>query len=122
MLCPFAVTFAARLTVAGAVKLPPLVGEERVMVGSGITVTRKFVVVQSEGSQTVTAMVDVPVWPAAGVTVMVQTLPLPLKAMFAAGTKEGFEELADTVRFAAGVCASPIMNASGPVLVFALMV
>ena len=64
----------------------------------------------------------IPVCPAAGATVIVQLVPLLVSAIFELGTNVGFEEVADTVRFAVGVSASVIVNARGGVALLALIV
>jgi hypothetical protein len=61
-------------------------------------------------SLTVTVIVAVPDLPAAGVTVTVRLAPLPPNTMFAVGTKVVEEEDLLSVRFAAAVSASPIVN------------
>jgi len=61
-------------------------------------------------SLTVTVMVALPVLPDAGVTVTVRFAPEPPSTMLAVGTKVVEEEVLVSVRFAAGVSASPIVN------------
>ena len=122
MAWPLAVTFADKVILAGAVKLAPLEGEVSAMTGGARTVRRKFVVVQSDVSQTVSEIVAVPVWPEAGVTATDQFAPLLVKTIPLAGTKVGLEQAAETVRPGAGVCWSLTENASGPVPVFTLIV
>ena len=61
-------------------------------------------------SLTVTVIVALPVLPDAGVTVTVRFAPEPPRTMFAVGTKVVEEEDFVSVRFAAGVSASPIVN------------
>ena len=73
-------------------------------------------------SLTATVMVAVPLWPAAGATVTVRLEALPPKMMLALGTRAGLEELPETVRLAAAVSASPMVNASGPVVPSWLMI
>src|SRR5262249_47213323 len=82
-----------------------------------LTVSWKIEVVASRPSLTVTLMMLVPNWPAAGVTVTVRFAPLPPNAMPAFGTSVVFDELPLTVRLAAGVSASPTVNAIAPVAV-----
>jgi len=65
-------------------------------------------------SLTVTVICDEPVWPVAGVRLKVRLAPLPPNTMLALGTTPSTDETADNVRFAADVCASPIVNATGP--------
>ena len=48
-------------------------------------------------SLTVSVMVAVPLWFAAGVTVTVRAAPLPPRTMFASGTSVWFDEVAVTV-------------------------
>jgi hypothetical protein len=67
-------------------------------------------------------MVAVPVWPLAGVTVMVRLEPEPPKTMPLLGTNVGFEELPETVRLPADVSRSPTMKLNGPVALPAVMV
>src|SRR5258706_13397290 len=67
-------------------------------------------------------MVALPVWPELGLTLTVRVEPLPLNVMPVDGTRVELEDLAVTARLPAGVCASPTVNANGPVEVPALMV
>ena len=78
------------------------------------TVSRKVSLRVLEPSLTVTVIVDVPDWPAAGVSVRVRDAPLPPKVIFAFGTSVGLDEEPDSVRLAAGVSRSPTVKPSGP--------
>src|SRR6476469_9331740 len=73
-------------------------------------------------SLTVTVIVALPVWPAAGVTVTVRFEPLPPNTMFAFGTRVVLEELPVTVRFVACVSGSPMVNGIAGVGVFTMVV
>ena len=98
MVWPLAVTVAARLTEAGAVKLAPVAGEVSDTTGAakGLTVRVKLVLVLSKPSLTVRVIVAVPVCPLAGVTVTERLAPLPPKTILTLGTRVGLEELAVT--------------------------
>jgi hypothetical protein len=61
-------------------------------------------------SLTLTVMVAVPDFPAAGVTVTVRFAPEPPNTIFAVGTSVVDEDVPETVRLAAAVSASPIVN------------
>ena len=61
-------------------------------------------------SLTVMVMLARPVWPDSGVIVTVRLLLLPPKAMSVGSTRVGLSELPESVRFAAGVSASPMVN------------
>ena len=89
-----------------------------VMVGGGsaLTVTPKLVELQSVPAHTVRVMVAVPVWLAAGVTVTVQLVPLPLSATLVLGTNVGFEDAAVTVNGPVEVPLWPTLKAKGPQL------
>ena len=76
-----------------------------------VTVRTNVSVAVSEPSLTVTVMVAVPFWLAAGVMVTVRLAPLPPKTMLALGTSAVFDDEPDTVRLPAAVCASPTVNA-----------
>src|SRR3990172_8212466 len=65
-------------------------------------------------SLTVTVMVALPLWWAAGVIVTVRSAPLPPKTMLPPGISAGLEELPLTMRLAAGVWLSPTVKAIGP--------
>ncbi len=58
----------------------------------------------------------------AGVAVTVRFEPLPPKLILLVGTRAGFEELADMMRFVTGVSASPIVKGMAAVAVFSSMV
>src|SRR5438093_3806512 len=85
--------------------------------GAELTVSRNDVLAFDCPSLTVSVILLVPVWPAAGVTVTVRLDPLPPKTMFALGTKVRFVEVPLTKRLPAAVSASPTVNASGPTAV-----
>ena len=68
-------------------------------------------------SLTVTVIIAVPLWLAAGVTVTVRFEPVPPNTMFAAGTNVGLDEPPLRVRLVAGVSLSAIVNGIGPVAV-----
>ena len=91
------------------------------MVGASfteLTVNVKDVDVTTVPSPTLMVMVVVPLWPAAGVIVTVRSDPLPRISIFPLGTREVRLEVPVTIRLAAGVSASPILNAMGGVAVF----
>ncbi len=66
-------------------------------------------------SDTVTVMVDVPDWFAAGVTVTVRFAPEPPSTTFATGTSVAFYEVRVTVSELAAVSTSPTVKTSAPV-------
>src|SRR5436190_4166089 len=74
------------------------------------TVSTKVSLALAEPSVTVTVIVAVPVWPLPGVTVTVRLGPLPPNTIFPFGTRAVFDELPLTVRLAAAVSASPMVN------------
>ena len=84
-----------------------------VFVATALTEIVKLVLLLRLPSLTVSVMVAVPVWPAAGVTVTIRFELLPPRAMPAAGTKVVFDELAVMARLPAAVSASPTVNANG---------
>src|SRR6185369_13576971 len=69
-------------------------------------------------SLTETVMGATPVWPLAGVTVTVRLLPEPPKLMFPFGTRAELAELAERVRFPAGVSRSSTTKSIAGVAVF----
>jgi len=73
-------------------------------------------------SVTVTVIVAVPNWLAAGVTVTVRSAPLPPNTMLAFGTNVVLDELPVRTKSATGVSASPTVNDSAAVLVSSSMV
>ena len=82
------------------------------------TVRTKVSLVEPElRSLTVTVIVTVPFWFAAGAILMVRFAPLPPRVMFPFGTRVVFDEVAETVRDAAGVSTSPTVKAISPVAV-----
>src|SRR5213594_1427989 len=66
-------------------------------------------------SLTPTAIVAVPVCPAAGVTVTVRLDPLPPNTMLLIGTSVSLDEPPPNVRLSTGVSASPTVNGIAPV-------
>jgi len=85
------------------------------MVGAVFTATAETVnknplLVVFVPSLTLNVMVAVPVRPAAGVTVTVRLAPEPPRTILAIGTSVVDEDVAETVRLAAAVSASPIVN------------
>ena len=77
---------------------------------AGFTFKKNVLVVVVVPSFTVTEIVVVPLWPAAGLRRMVRLASLPPKVMLASGTKVLFEELAASVRVVAAVSMSPIVT------------
>ena len=73
-------------------------------------------------SSTMRVMVAFPIWLAAGVTRTVRLEPLPPKVMFPTGASVGLEELAVSVRLAAGLSTSPIVKGRSAVDWFFVMV
>src|SRR5436189_2191500 len=80
-----------------------------------LTVNTKVSLAVKAPSLTVTVMVEVPVWPAAGVTVTVRLLPLPPKTMLPLGTRPVLEEAPLRVRLATGVSGSLTVKVMGRV-------
>ena len=66
-------------------------------------------------SETLTVIVVLPDSSPAGVTVTVRFVSVPPKTMFAVGTSVVSEELPDTVKLAAAVSTSPMVNAMAAV-------
>src|SRR3954464_7606656 len=88
-----------------------------------VTLTKNVAMaVEPASSLSVTVMFALPLWAAAGVTVIVRLLSLPPKTKFALGTSVGLEELAVRTRLLRAVSGSLIVNAIGPVEVFTLVV
>jgi hypothetical protein len=73
-------------------------------------------------SLTEIVMSVLPLWFAAGVTFTVRFAPLPPKTILPFGTSAVEEELAESVRLAAAVSASPIVNGIAAVAVFSATV
>ena len=95
-----------------------LVSAMSVIVGTSFTastVTTKVSLVVAVPSLTVTVIVAVPNWLAAGVAVSVRAAPEPPKTRFALGISVGSEDVAATVSEPAAVSTSPIVTASAPV-------
>ena len=74
------------------------------------TLNWKTLLVLSVPSLTVIVMFATPACPGSGVTVTVRLPLLPPNTMSAGSTRVGLSELPDSVRFAAGVSASPTVN------------
>ena len=72
-------------------------------------------------SLTVTVIVAVPNWLAAGVAVSVRAAPEPPKTRFVLGMSVGSEDVAATVSEPAAVSTSPIVTASAPVALSSAM-
>ncbi len=89
---------------------------------TALTVSTKGSLAVSAPSLTVTVIVAVPLWFAAGVTVTVRLAPLPPNTMFAVGTSVGLDELPLSVRLPAAVSASPTVKAIAPVPVSSAIV
>ncbi|MCY1226151.1 hypothetical protein D3C86_976750 [compost metagenome] len=88
--------------------------------GNWFTVRVKVVVaVAPNWSVTVSVIVAVPCWLAAGVTVTVLLAPVPPKTIFETGTRVVLEELLVTVRLAAAVSTSATVKARAVVAAFA---
>ena len=81
----------------------------------GLTVNTKLVETVRVPSLTVIVMVEVPLWPAAGVMIALRPAPLPPKAILATGISTAFDEVTDSVNAFGEVSASPIVNAIAPV-------
>src|SRR4051795_13054776 len=105
---------------SGMVIAVPLVND-LVPVGRLLTVNRKLASTLYCPSLTLTVMVAVPDWPAAGVTVTVRLAPLPPRLMLPRGTRAGLEELLLRIRLARPVSTSPIVKLNGPVELSTLM-
>jgi len=88
---------------------------------TALTVTTKLVLALDCPSLTVTVIVAVPDWLAAGVRVTVRLVPEPPKTMFALGANVGFDELPLTVK-PAGVSVSFTVKLMVPVVVSSLIV
>ena len=81
-----------------------------VLGADGLTVTVKIELVLFVPSLTETVICALPVWFAAGVTLTVRLDPLPPNTMFALGTRVVEDEVPETVKLAAAVSVSPIVN------------
>ena len=79
-----------------------------------MTVSAKRLLPVNAPSLTVTVIVAVPFWFAAGITVTVRLAPLPPNAMFPLGTTVTSDELPLTVRLPAPVSTSPTVKLIGP--------
>src|SRR6266496_2828820 len=88
---------------------------------TALTVNRKFVLVLSCPSLTVTVIVAVPFWLASGVTVTVQFEPDPPKTMLLVGTNAGSDEFLSRLRFTAAASPSSMVNEIAPVDVSSLI-
>src|SRR6186713_756188 len=92
-------------------------GAIAVMVGAvlaALTVRTKLVEAVSVPSLTVTVIVEVPLWPAAGVMTTLRLAPVPPpKVMLAFGTNVAFDEVPETVNPVGCVSASPMVKAIG---------
>src|SRR6267143_1070427 len=89
--------------------MAPMVG------GAFPTVSRNVSLALFVPSLTITVIVALPVWLAAGVTLTVRLDPEPPKTMLAFGTSVGFEEEPVTTKLPGGVSASLTVKAMGPV-------
>jgi hypothetical protein len=78
-----------------------------------VTVRTKLWLALADPSLTVRVIVEVPYWPATGVTVAVRLAPLPPRTMLLLGTRVGLEESPESVRLAAGVSESPMVKLRG---------
>src|SRR3989442_12993475 len=91
--------------------------------GVPVTASAKFVLaVAPPASVTVRVIVALPLCAAAGLIVNDRSAPLPTNTILAFGTNAGFEDRPETTRLAAGVSASPTVNAMGGVGVLAEVV
>src|SRR6266498_3241642 len=83
---------------------------------TGLTVTMKASLAEApSASATITVIVVVPNWSAAGVIWIVRLVPLPANTMFAGGTRLVLDELPAIIRLDAGVSLSVTMNGTEPV-------
>ncbi len=82
---------------------------------TALTVRVKERAALSSPSETLTVMVAVPVWLAAGVTVSVRLVPLPPRTSPAAGTSVLLLAAAVTTSVAGSLSTSPTVKAIGPV-------
>ena len=80
-----------------------------------MTVNTKLLEAVRVPSLTMIVIVDVPLWPVAGVMTAVRPAPLPPKTILATGTSVASDEVAERVNAAGEVSASPTVNAIGPV-------
>ena len=94
---------------------------EAITVPGGHTVRVKLLVALRLPSLTTMLMSALPLWPGAGVMVTMRLESLPPKTMFDTGISTGLDESLSSVSADGAVRSSPIMNASGPVLVLARM-
>ena len=90
---------------------------------TGLTVKRNVVeAVAPFPSVTVTVMLAVPNWSANGERDTVRLAPLPPKARLLLGSNVGLDEVAESVRLAAGVSKSPTVKAIPAAAVSSLIV
>ena len=89
---------------------------------TGVTVNTNVSLLLRAPSLTVTLMVALPDWFAAGITVTVRLEPLPPKTILPFGTSPGFEDVPLTTRLEAGLSASPTVKLIGPVEVSSAVV
>ena len=87
-----------------------------------VTPSVKVVLVLAVPSFTLTVIVALPLWFAAGVTITVRFAPLPPNTMFPFGINAALLLEALIVREETGVSTSPIVNATAPVAVSSLVV
>src|SRR5882762_2161128 len=85
------------------------------------TVSRNISLALFAPSLTVTVIVALPVWLAAGVMVTVRLAPEPPNTMLAFGTSVGFEEEPLTSKLPGGVSASLIENGIAAVAVLTVV-
>jgi hypothetical protein len=112
---PSALVAVSSLIVWSAI--PLMVGG----VFTAFTVNTKVSLALFVPSLTLTVIVAVPIWSAAGVTVTVRLLPLPPKTMLLNGTSARFDESFPNVRLPTDVSASPIVKGSAAVAVLTVM-
>ena len=96
-------------------------GAIAVMVGAAFTVNTKLVEASRLPSLTVMVMVEVPLWPDAGVMTTSRLPPLPPKAILAFGTRVVFEEVAERVKLPGCVNASSMEKVIADVGVFSFV-
>src|SRR5260221_11145917 len=84
---------------------------------TGTIVTRKEFETPLTPSLRRMLMVVVPDWLAAGVMVTLRVAPVPARTIFLTGTRAGLDEVAFRSKSSGGVSVSPIVKASGPMVV-----
>ena len=96
----------------------PVVGATVILAGGATFRAKASELIPPSASVTVTVILAVPFWLAAGVTVKVRSLPAPPKTILLLGTKVGLSDVTATCKSATGVSTSPMVKGMAAVTVF----